>query len=85
MSNLFHVLALDDHPDGNAYVSERMSIVTPSPMKDDNYAQLFRSALKFLASHDHVLLVDDEAVRSQPNDFLSLAPYSIHITKGARA
>ena len=75
--NYVHVVGLADHEDCNAYEIAAHFVELP-------YA--FTTALRLLSeSADHVCIVDDEAYTAHHHDFLSLAPYSINISKGVHA
>lgn len=85
MANTFHVIGLNDHPDGNAYEDEHHGIITPRPMTTLNFGELLETALQVLSKNDHVLICDEEPFEEHAHDLISLAPYSIHITKGIHA
>lgn len=72
-----HVIGLADHEDGDAYEIAAHYV----PLTD-----AFVTAIRLLSeSADHVLITDDEAYTRYTHTFLSLAPYSIHITRGIGA
>ncbi len=71
-----YVLGLNCHEDGNAYQDEKHYVELP-------YA--FTVALDVLTRCDHVCITDYETYDAQAHDYLSLAPYSINISKGINA
>ena len=81
----FHLVGLNDHPDGDAYLAEHHEIITPTPIRTIDFGSLLETALKMLNNCDHVCIVSDEDYEELDHTLLSLAPYCVHITKGCKA
>lgn len=77
MNTLVHVLAYDDHADGNTYLAEEHYV---------DMADSFVTSIELLARHDNVLITDDHSYDNTPDhDYYTLAPYSIIMSLGIYA
>lgn len=76
IDTMMHVLAYDDHADGNTYLAEEHLVELP-------YA--FTVAIDLLSRHDNVLIVDTEAYEDNNHDYFALAPYAITMGLGVYA
>lgn len=76
IDTMMHVLAYDDHADGNTYLAEEHLVELP-------YA--FTVAIDLLTRHDNVLIVDTEAYEDNSHDYFALAPYAITMGLGIYA
>lgn len=76
IDTMMHVLAYDDHADGNTYLSEKHLVELP---------YVFTTALDLLARHDNVLITDTDSYEDNKHDYYYLAPYSITMGLGIYA
>ena len=76
IDSMMHILAYDDHADGNTYLAEEHLVELP-------YA--FTVAIDLLTRHDNVLITDTEPYEDNNHDYYSLAPYSITMGLGVYA
>ena len=84
MSKTAHILAYDDHADGNTYLTADYTIDF-TPTKDD-LLNAFTIALNILAQHDNACIIDTDDYEKLPNrDFYTVAPYSINLGLGIYA
>lgn len=73
---MMHVLAYDDHADGNTYLAEEHLVELP---------YVFTVAIDLLTRHDNVLIVDIEDYDDTYHDYYNLAPYAITMGIGIYA
>lgn len=71
-----HLLAYDDHADGNCYFAEECEVSLPDS---------FNTALTLLTRHDTVCIVDSEAYYTHNHNYYTIAPYAIIISAGIYA
>ena len=76
IDSMMHVLAYDDHADGNTYLAEEHLV---------ELGYTFTVALDLLTRHDNILIVDSEAYDDNKHDYFALAPYSITMGAGVYA
>lgn len=76
MKEYVHVLAYDDHADGNTYLTEEHHV----PLHDS-----LCTAIEILARHDNACIVDEEAYNDNTHDFYTIAPYAINMSLGIYA
>lgn len=71
-----HLLAYDDHADGNCYFAEECEV---------SLSDSFNTALTLLTKHDTVCIVDSEAYYTLNHDYFTIAPYAVIINAGIYA
>lgn len=76
LDSMMHVLAYDDHADGNTYLAHETLVELP---------YVFTTALALLAQHDNVCITDPASYDEHTHDFYTIAPYSINMSLGLYA